>query len=604
MPAGKISRGAVDDYSVDDRVKVKGTPHMEGHDQGAVKIVHAGPAYGVKFDGTDEVHKWYVGDELEATGDEEDETEKSDDMEMRASPMAMAADRAAGFLDEEYSWEALKPYLADDGQTLVIPVMDVVGDSFWCSGLSAKSVNRALRKHAAATTIKLIINSPGGDVHEGIAIFTMLLRDPRPVEAHVIGLAASMASVILLAADTRTLHVGAMVMVHKPSLWWTSGNEDQLQGDVDRLKATTASMLDIYEERTGASRAELEALVAKESWLTAEQARKLGFGTDIAPVEPEPLMAAATANPGWNARRGAALAKYEALPAVAQRGARLGWSGPSLAELKAANALAKANQLPTFAMALDGVRRSRAVAQQPTPPREATPPPRPVPQPQPAASTTSRIPMDEETLRDLGLSPGASNEQIAAAYKAKAAETKAKIAAAEAQAETERLARIEAQARELAAENLRKEQAAAAAKAAEEAKVNAEALSQIDLFLAGCTPGIRALYGEVCFVQKGDERIPKPGGLDLAKRMAETSPGALMSSLTGPSAQAQAARQTLATTPASIAATGKGPVKYRFAGATQEIDLTRLAGVTHEMVAQRQAEMEARAAARGQRVND
>lgn len=499
----------------------------------------------------------------------------------------------------DYSWGPLKPYM--DGDTLVIPVMDVIADSFWGSGLSAKSVKRALLKYKDATSIRLVINSPGGEVHEGVAIYSLLIADARPVEAHVIGLAASMASIVLLAADTRILHTGSMVMIHEPSLWYTGGKAHKLQGDVNRLLATTASMLDIYVERTGQDRAALEALMADETWLVAEDARRYGFGTDVAPVVAEPMMATASADAGWNTRRGAALAKYQSLPAAAQYGASLGWSGPTLVEMRAANALADIHQFPTLVAALDGVRRARPTAQQPIPaPREATPPPRPAPQPQPAASTRT-TPMDEETLRELGLSPGATNDQIAAAFKAKTAEAKAKIAAVEAKAESERLARIEAQSREASAEALRVEQAKLAAAREAEAKVLADHNIKVETFLAGCTDGVRGIYEELCYDGEGDQRKPNPKGLEQAQRLAKTSPGALKSSLAGPSTQVQAARQAAAT---GTTTTAKGPVKYRFAGATQEVDLTRLAGVTHEMVAARQAEMQARSESRGLIHND
>jgi hypothetical protein len=496
-----------------------------------------------------------------------------------------SAEESIGFDDDfGYSWESLKPYL--DGDTLVIPVMDVIADSFWGSCLSAK-----------------MVNCPGGNVTEGTAIFSLLVADGRPVEAHVIGLAASMATVIILAADVRVLHTGCMLMVHEPALSWTGGNRHQLRSDATRLDIATESMLDIYEERTGHPRTELAALLAAETWLSAEDGRRLGFGTEVAPVAAEPVMAAVRADEAWNARRGAALAKYSALPPSVQHGTELGWSGPSLAELKAANALAEANNFPTLTMALDGVRRSRAVAPQPTPPREAAPPPRPASKPQPAASTSRTTPMDEELLQELGFAPGSTPTQaeITAAMKRKAAEAKA----AKAEAEAERLARIEAQAREAAAENLRKEQSVAAAKAAEEAKVMADHTAKVEAFLADCTDGVRGIYEEMCWDGAGESRKPSPKGLELAQRAARTSPGALKSSLMGPSAQAQAARQVAATPPpATATATKNGPVTYTFGGCSTPINLTRLTGISHQALEERMAAMKARAESRGQRIDD
>lgn len=497
----------------------------------------------------------------------------------------------------DYSWGPLKPYM--DGETLVIPVMDVIADSFWGSGLSAKSVQKALLKYKDATSIRLVINSPGGEVHEGTAIYSLLVADARPVEAHVIGLAASMASIVLLAASVRILHTGAMVMIHEPSLWYTGGKAHKLQGDVNRLLATAASMLDIYVERTGQDRAALEALMADETWLTAEEARRYGFGTEVAPVVAEPRMSTASADAAWNERRGAALAKYQCLPAAAQHGASLGWSGPSLAELRAANALADTHQFPTLVAALDGVRRARPTAQQPIPaPREATPPPRPAPQPQPAASTNRTTSMDEATLRALGLTPGATPEQIAAAV----ASLNSKTAELEARAKAEAQARLEAEAKTKIAEEQRRREEAEAAEAKALADWTAKVSSEL---LEDTTPSLRADFEAMAFHEDvapdgTKKRRANPDGFARALRMRDTMAGARKSSLSGPSAQVVAAAKVTATSPNAT----KGPVKYTFKGSNTAIDLTRITGVTHEQVAARQAEMQARAESRGLIPND
>lgn len=496
--------------------------------------------------------------------------------------------------DYGYSWEPLKPYL--DGDTLVIPVMDVIADSFWGSCLSAKMVQRALLKNKSAARIKLIVNCPGGHVAEGTAIYTLLRADGRPIEAHVIGLAASMATVIILAADVRVLHTGCMLMVHEPSLSWTAGNRHQLRSDATRLDVTLASMLDIYEERTGTSRDELSAMLEDETWLSAEDGRRIGFGTEVVQPAAEPLMTALRADEGWNARRGAALALYGDLPPEVQQGTALGWDGPSLAELRAANALADTHQFPTFVAALDGVRRARPTAQQPIPtPREATPPPRPATQSQPAASTNRTTAMNEETLRALGLTPGATPEQIAEAV----ASLNSKTLELEARSKAEAQARLEAEAKTKIAEEQRRRDEAETAEAKALSDWTVKVTQEL---LEDTTPSLRADFEAMSFVETDGKKRPNPDGFERALRMRDTMAGARKSSLSGPSAQVQAARQVLTASGTSTAT--KGPVKYTFAGSSTAIDLTRLAGVTHEMVAARQAQMQARAEDRGLIPND
>lgn len=207
--------------------------------------------------------------------------------------------------------------------------------------------------------------------------------------------------------------------------------------------------------------------------------------------------------------------------------------------------------------------------------------------------------MDEATLRALGLTPGATAEQIASAVAA----LNTKTAELEAKAKAEAQARLEAEAKAEIAEAARaaKEQAAA------EAKALADYTAEVQAFLADVTDGPKATFEKMAFsVEIGpdgkERRKPNPDGLASAKTLADTMVGARKSSLAGPSKQVAAARQVATSSPQTTVA--KGPVKYRFAGATQEIDLTRLTGVTPEALAQRMAEMEARAEARGQRVND
>jgi ATP-dependent Clp protease protease subunit len=517
-----------------------------------------------------------------------------------ALSLATSDDESVGYDDDfGYSWEPLKPYL--DGDTLVIPVLDVIADSFWGSCLSAKMVQRALLKHKSAARIKLLVNCPGGNVTEGTAIYSLLVADGRPVEAHVIGLAASMATVVILAAEVRVLHTGCMLMVHEPALSWTGGNRHQLRSDATRLDIATESMLDIYEERTGHPRAELAALMAAETWLSAEDGRRIGLGTEVAAAAAEPVMSAVQADEGWNTRRGAALAKYSALPATVQQGTELGWSGPSLADLRAAHSLAEANNYPTLTMALDGVRRSRAVAQQPQPRETPTPRSTPAPQPAATASRTNTMPFPKELLDKLGLTSSATEAEVFAAMTAKATEAETLAAGkadAEARAKAEEQARREAEASAKIAEERRKQEAEAAA----EVKALADWTSKVQAeLLEDTVPSLRADFEAMAFTEVDGKKVANPDGFARALRMRDTMVGARKSSLTGPSAQAQAARQTVATTPPpDIAGSATGPVMFRFKGATATINLTKFAGVTHEKLAARMAKMKARAEAREQ----
>lgn len=124
--------------------------------------------------------------------------------------------------------------------------------------------------------IDIFLMSPGGDVFEGIAIYNMIKRLDQKVRVHVDGLAASIASVIMLAGDEIVMGEGSQVMIHKP---WTFalGNSSDLQETIDRLDRVENELVKIYENRTGLSRAEIENMIAAETWFNDEEAVEFGF---------------------------------------------------------------------------------------------------------------------------------------------------------------------------------------------------------------------------------------------------------------------------------------------------------------------------------------
>lgn len=160
--------------------------------------------------------------------------------------------------------------------TLEIDIYDAIGESWWGEGVSAKSVRRALKGAQDAKTIKLRVNSRGGDVVDGFAIYNLLRDHPARVEADVDGLAASMASVILMAADEIRIAAGAMIMVHNP--WGISiGEADELRAHADLLDKMRDQIADAYVARTKLDRERVLAMMDEETWLTAEEAVALGF---------------------------------------------------------------------------------------------------------------------------------------------------------------------------------------------------------------------------------------------------------------------------------------------------------------------------------------
>lgn len=126
--------------------------------------------------------------------------------------------------------------------------------------------------------INLRINSPGGSVWEGLAIYQLLKAHPAKVIAHVDGIAASIASIIMLAADEIHIAEAAMTMIHDASIA-TAGNAKQLRADADLVAKISESLTDIYVSRTGKPRAEIRAAMEKESWFNADESIKFGLAS-------------------------------------------------------------------------------------------------------------------------------------------------------------------------------------------------------------------------------------------------------------------------------------------------------------------------------------
>ena len=157
---------------------------------------------------------------------------------------------------------------------------DIVSEKWFDEETSATSFRDALKELGDVSTINLSINSGGGSVFDGIAIYNMLKSHKATVNVYIEGLAASIASVIAMAGDTITMRSGSMIMVHMP---WTlsQGNAEEMRKTADTLEKTGDSIVDIYSERTGISSDDIRNLMNDETWLSAEEAVEQGWATKL-----------------------------------------------------------------------------------------------------------------------------------------------------------------------------------------------------------------------------------------------------------------------------------------------------------------------------------
>ena len=152
-------------------------------------------------------------------------------------------------------------------------------DWFGLEAVSAKSISNALPDDGS--DIVLEVNSNGGLVTVGSDIYTMLKQYPGNVTAEVTGMAASAASVAIMAADTVVISPTAQMMIHKALLRDVSGNSDDLDKASNALKASDQGIVNAYVAKTGKSEDEVMELMRNETYMSAQKAVELGFADEV-----------------------------------------------------------------------------------------------------------------------------------------------------------------------------------------------------------------------------------------------------------------------------------------------------------------------------------
>lgn len=168
--------------------------------------------------------------------------------------------------------------------------INIYGDitSFpWLEGdVSSSNLSKQLAAMNDVEEIEVHINSYGGEVAEGLAIYNALKQHPAKVKTFCDGFACSIASVIFMAGDERIMNESSLLMIHNA---WTlaEGNAEQLRKQADDLEKITQASVIAYKAHSNLSEEEIKALLDAESWLLPEEALEFGFATSIAKEEKE-----------------------------------------------------------------------------------------------------------------------------------------------------------------------------------------------------------------------------------------------------------------------------------------------------------------------------
>lgn len=153
----------------------------------------------------------------------------------------------------------------------------------WWDGVQAEQFAKDL-SGLDVSTINVRLNSPGGLVFDGVAIYNALVQHKARVVVHIDGIAASIASVIAMAGDEIRIAEGAHVMIHKP--WsFVVGDSVSMRKEADVLDELEGGLIDIYAARTENKRDQLETWVAAETWFRGQKAVDEGFADVMVPAK-------------------------------------------------------------------------------------------------------------------------------------------------------------------------------------------------------------------------------------------------------------------------------------------------------------------------------
>lgn len=179
-------------------------------------------------------------------------------------------------------WNPAIQAAAEEANT--ISIFDQIGQDGWTGeGTTTKRIAAALRGMGGAD-VQVNINSPGGDVFEGLAIYNLLREYKGAVTVNVLGLAASAASFIAMAGDEVRIARAGFLMIH--NCWVMAvGNRNDLRDVAETLEPFDRAMADIYAARTGQSQDAMLALMDTETWVGGSDAIEAGFADALLPAD-------------------------------------------------------------------------------------------------------------------------------------------------------------------------------------------------------------------------------------------------------------------------------------------------------------------------------
>lgn len=177
----------------------------------------------------------------------------------------------------------------------VVTMFDVIGEDYWSGGgVTAKKVSSQLRA-IGDRPVEVQINSPGGDMFEGIAIYNVLREHPQEVTVKVMGMAASAASIIAMAGDQVEIGAASFLMIH--NCWVVAiGNRHDMRDTADFLEPFDSAMADVYAARSKGDVKTIAKWMDAETYMSGSMAIERGLADTLLAADKMTTDAAAKAS--------------------------------------------------------------------------------------------------------------------------------------------------------------------------------------------------------------------------------------------------------------------------------------------------------------------
>ncbi|MDD4794976.1 MAG: Clp protease ClpP [Bacilli bacterium] len=162
---------------------------------------------------------------------------------------------------------------------------DIVSYAWWEDDVDANTIKNQI-KDLEVESINVHINSYGGDVFTGIAIYNMLRSHKAKINVYIDSCACSIASVIAMAGDKIYMPKNTLMMIH--NCWtWAVGNSKELRKTADDMDTIMNASIESYLAKVNIDREKLVELLDTETWLTAEECVEMGFADEVISLKEE-----------------------------------------------------------------------------------------------------------------------------------------------------------------------------------------------------------------------------------------------------------------------------------------------------------------------------